>query len=69
MVDVVRAIIEARPDRVIWGSNWPHAGIAVPIPNDGDLIDFLLAAAPAENTRKLILADNPAKLYGWPATS
>jgi 2-pyrone-4,6-dicarboxylate lactonase len=69
MVDVVRAIIEARPDRVIWGSNWPHAGIAVPMPNDGDLIDFLLAAAPAENTRKLILADNPAKLYGWPATS
>lgn len=69
MVDVVRAIIEARPDRVIWGSNWPHAGIAVPMPNDGDLIDFLLAAAPAENTRELILADNPAKLYGWPATS
>jgi predicted TIM-barrel fold metal-dependent hydrolase len=69
MVAVVCAIIEARPDRVIWGSNWPHAGIAVPIPNDGDLIDFLLAAAPAENTRKLILADNPAKLYGWPATS
>jgi 2-pyrone-4,6-dicarboxylate lactonase len=66
MVDVVRAIIEARPDRVIWGSNWPHAGIAVPMPNDGNLIDFLLAAAPAENTRKLILADNPAKLYGWP---
>ncbi|HSQ12466.1 MAG TPA: amidohydrolase family protein [Candidatus Deferrimicrobium sp.] len=66
MVDVVRAIIEARPDRVVWGSNWPHSGIAVPTPNDGDLLDFLLAAAPEENTRKLILADNPAKLYGWP---
>jgi len=66
MVDIVRAIIEARPDRVIWGSNWPHAGIAVPTPNDGDLVDFLLAAAPEENMRKLILTDNPAKLYGWP---
>lgn len=67
MIEVVRPIIESRPERVIWGSNWPHAGIAVPMPNDGDLLDFLLAAAPEENTRKLILVDNPAKLYGWPA--
>ena len=65
MVDVVGKIIDARPDRVLWGSNWPHAGIAVPMPNDGDLLDFLLAAAPEERKRKLILADNPAKLYGW----
>ena len=67
MFDVVRTIIEARPDHVIWGSNWPHAGIAVPMPNDADLLDFLLTAAPEENIRKLILVDNPAKLYGWPA--
>jgi len=45
---------------------WPHAGIAVPLPDDADLLDFLLAAAPMEPTRELILADNPAKLYGWP---
>lgn len=66
MVDVVRALIEVRPDRIIWGSNWPHAGIAVPMPNDGDLLDFLLAAAPEKQTQKRILADNPATLYGWP---
>jgi len=66
MVPVVRAIIETRPDRVIWGSNWPHAGIPVAMPNDGDLLDFLLASAPHEKSRKSILADNPAKLYGWP---
>jgi predicted TIM-barrel fold metal-dependent hydrolase len=66
MVAVVRALIEVRPDRVVWGSNWPHAGIAVPMPNDGDLLDFLLAVAPEEHIQKLILADNPAKLYGWP---
>jgi 2-pyrone-4,6-dicarboxylate lactonase len=65
MVEVVRAIIDARPDHVVWGSNWPHAGIAVPMPNDADLLDFLLAVAPDEKTRKLILADNPATLYGW----
>ena len=65
MVDVVRLILETRPDRVIWGSNWPHGGIAVPMPNDGDLLDFLLAAAPDDTIRKQILVDNPAKLYGW----
>jgi predicted TIM-barrel fold metal-dependent hydrolase len=66
MVDVVGEIIDARADRIVWGSNWPHAGISVPMPNDGDLLDFLLAAAPEERSRRLILVDNPAKLYGWP---
>jgi predicted TIM-barrel fold metal-dependent hydrolase len=66
MADVVYAVIEARPSQVIWGSNWPHAGISVPMPNDGDLLDFLLAAAPDGQVRDSILADNPAKLYGWP---
>jgi 2-pyrone-4,6-dicarboxylate lactonase len=69
MAEVARAVIEARPDHVIWGSNWPHAGIAVPMPNDGDLLDFVLAAAPDENIRNAILADNPATLYGWPKAS
>lgn len=66
MVDFIREIIAAAPDRVVWGSNWPHAGISVPMPNDGDLLDFLLAAAPDERIRNAILAGNPAKLYGWP---
>ncbi|MDH3443308.1 MAG: amidohydrolase family protein [Deltaproteobacteria bacterium] len=65
MVPIVQAIIEARPDRVVWGSNWPHAGISVAMPNDGDLLDFLLAVAPDDKTRRQILTDNPAKLYGW----
>ena len=66
MIDVVQKIVDARSDRVVWGSNWPHAGIAVPMPNDGDLLDFLLAVSPDERIRNSILADNPAKLYGWP---
>jgi 2-pyrone-4,6-dicarboxylate lactonase len=66
MVSPVQAIIEARPERVIWGSNWPHAGIRVAMPNDADLLDFLLVAAPDEKIRQLILCDNPARLYGWP---
>ena len=65
MVDVVREIVFTRSDRVIWGSNWPHGGISVPMPNDGDLLDFLLTAVPDERIRNSILADNPATLYGW----
>jgi predicted TIM-barrel fold metal-dependent hydrolase len=65
MIEVVGAIVEARPGRVIWGSNWPHGGVAMPMPNDGDLLDFLLTAVPDETIRKQILVDNPAKLYGW----
>jgi 2-pyrone-4,6-dicarboxylate lactonase len=65
MLPIVRAICKTRNNRVIWGSNWPHAGIAVPTPNDADLLDFLLDAVPDENDRRLILSENPAKLYGW----
>ncbi|HWP57801.1 MAG TPA: amidohydrolase family protein [Candidatus Acidoferrales bacterium] len=65
MVPIAQAIVEARPERVLWGTNWPHGGVRVPIPNDADLLDFLLVSVPDEKTRKLILSDNPAKLYGW----
>jgi len=65
MVGVIQALIAARPDHVVWGTNWPHASITVATPNDGDLVDFLLAAAPDETTRNKILSENPAKLYGW----
>ena len=67
MVDVVQTIVANRADNIVWGSNWPHGGVRVPMPDDGDLLDFLLAAVPDERTRNAILADNPARLYGWPA--
>lgn len=68
MIEVVGAIVQTRPNRVIWGSNWPHGDIAVPMPNDGDLLDFLLTAVPNEAIRGKILSDNPARLYGWPVS-
>ncbi len=67
MVDVVHTIVGNRADNIVWGSNWPHGGVRVPMPDDGDLLDFLLATVPEERTRNAILADNPARLYGWPA--
>ncbi|MBM4299519.1 MAG: hypothetical protein FJ143_17405 [Deltaproteobacteria bacterium] len=65
MIGIVHAIVANRADNIVWGSNWPHGGVSVPIPDDGDLLDFVFAAVPDEPTRNAILADNPAKLYGW----
>jgi predicted TIM-barrel fold metal-dependent hydrolase len=65
MVSIAQAFIETRLERVLWGTNWPHGGVRVPIPNDADLLDFLLVTAPDEKVRKQILSDNPAALYGW----
>jgi len=69
-IDVVpfaRAAIAAAPDRVIWGTDWPHSNNFAPgkTPNDGDLTDLLLQFAPDEKIRKKILVDNPAALYGF----
>jgi len=67
VIPYARAVIAAAPDRVIWGTDWPHSNTFAPgyTPNDGDLIDLLAEFAPEERTRKKILVDNPAALYGF----
>lgn len=67
VVPYARAVIAAAPDRVIWGTDWPHSNNFAPghTPNDGDLIDLLAEFAPDQQTRKKILVDNPATLYGF----
>ena len=58
-----RALVEAAPDRVLWGTDWPHPNIAGDMPNDGDLVDLLAEAVGDEAVRRRVLADNPARLY------
>lgn len=67
VVPFARALIKAAPDRVIWGTDWPHSNIFVPgkTPNDGDLLDLLSEFAPDESVRHKILVDNPSRLYGF----
>ena len=67
VIPYAQAIIAAASDRVIWGTDWPHSNNFAPghTPNDGDLVDLLAAFAPDEPTRKKILVDNPAVLYGF----
>jgi predicted TIM-barrel fold metal-dependent hydrolase len=67
MVPFARAVIEAAPDRVIWGTDWPHGNTFTPgrVPNEGDLLDLLAVIAPDAALRKRILVDNPVRLFGF----
>ena len=60
---MARAIIEAAPHRVIWGSDWPH--IPEGGKDTGDLLNLLADWAPDAEARKRILVTNPAKLFGF----
>lgn len=61
---VAQAYVKAAPERMLWGSDWPHPG-EKETPNDALLLDLLSEWAPDEGTRNRILVDNPAKLYGF----
>lgn len=61
---LARELVRESPDRMLWASNWPHPG-QDPRPDDAILLDTLLHWADDEATRNKILADNPARLYGF----
>lgn len=63
---VARAYVAAAPERVVWGSDWPHPTESEK-PDDAVLFDLLSEWAPDAATRRRILVDNPAALYGFPA--
>lgn len=56
--------VQAAPERLVWGSNWPHPG-ETEKPDDAILFDLMARWAPDERTRRRILVDNPATLYGF----
>ncbi|MBV9587744.1 MAG: amidohydrolase family protein [Alphaproteobacteria bacterium] len=65
---LARAYVETAPERVVWGSNWPHPG-EDPKPDDALLFDLLLDWAPDDGMRHRILVDNPAALYDFPKSA
>jgi len=57
-------LIQAAPDRVLWGTDWPHPNISQDMPNDGALVDLMATFCPDPALRQKLLVDNPLKLYG-----
>lgn len=59
------ALIAANPERLMWGSDWPHPSIAAEVmPDDGHLLDLFMAWTPMESTQRRILVETPARLFG-----
>ena len=58
-----RALIAEAPNRLLWGSDWPHVMMKKTMPDDGHLADTFARYASADQLRKQILVDNPAQLY------
>lgn len=59
-----QALIAASPDRVVWGTDWPHPSNRWR-PDDADLVELLPLIAPDAATRQKLLVDNPTRLYGF----
>jgi len=64
VVPFARALLAAAPDRVLWGTDWPHPNVRH-MPDDGDLLDLLADFAPDEATRHRVLVTNPERLYAF----
>ncbi|GLS44287.1 2-pyrone-4,6-dicarboxylate hydrolase [Methylobacterium brachythecii] len=66
-VTVARAFAQAAPNRVVWGSDWPHPTESQDNkPDDALMLDLLPAYLPDEGARQRLLVDNPAELYDFP---
>lgn len=65
VVPFARRIVETFPNRVLWGTDWPHPNLHDHMPDDGLLVDWIPAIAPSKDEQQALLVDNPARLY-WP---
>jgi predicted TIM-barrel fold metal-dependent hydrolase len=63
----VQTLLGERPDRCVWGTNWPHPGLTEFMPNDCDLLDLLESWLPGDAVREPLFAGNAAKLYRFGA--
>lgn len=60
-----RRVVEAFPDRVLWGTDWPHPNLTDHMPDDGLLVDYITQIATTPALQQKLLVDNPMRLY-WP---
>lgn len=62
-VTAVRPLVEAYPDRVLWGTDWPHPNMEKVLPDDGHLVDTIPEIAPTAELQHKLLVANPMRLY------
>jgi 2-pyrone-4,6-dicarboxylate lactonase len=65
VVPFARRVVESFPDRVLWGTDWPHPNLKDHMPDDGLLVDFIPQIAVTPALQRQLLVDNPLRLY-WP---
>jgi 2-pyrone-4,6-dicarboxylate lactonase len=65
VVPFARKVVEEFPDRVLWGTDWPHPNLKDHMPDDGLLVDFIPHIATTPQLQQKLLVDNPMRLY-WP---
>ncbi len=63
VVPFARRIVETFPDRVLWGTDWPHPNLKNHMPDDGLLVDFIPHIAVTQELQRKLLVDNPISLY------
>ncbi|HTF51487.1 MAG TPA: amidohydrolase family protein [Pseudonocardia sp.] len=63
VVPFARTLVESFPDRVLWGTDWPHPNLKSHMPDDGRLVDFIPRIAETADARQRLLVDNPTRLY------
>lgn len=65
VIPFARTVVERFPDRVLWGTDWPHPNMTSHTPDEGDLVDFIPHIAVTQELQQKLLVDNPMRLY-WP---
>jgi 2-pyrone-4,6-dicarboxylate lactonase len=63
VVPFARSLVERFPDRVLWGTDWPHPNMRSHMPDDGQLVDLIPRIAASEAEQRALLVDNPMRLY------
>ena len=58
-----RELLQTAPERVLWGTDWPHPNMKSHMPDDGALVDRIMSICDTSALRRQVLADNPARLY------
>jgi 2-pyrone-4,6-dicarboxylate lactonase len=65
VIPFARRVVEEFPDRVLWGTDWPHPNLKDHMPDDGLLVEIIPHIAPTPELQRKLLVDNPMQLY-WP---